>query len=239
MIEQKIGYEIDGKKFAGMLVYDDSVKEKRPAVFMEPDWEGVTPKSVGQAKIIAGKDYVVFVADVFGIDYKPASVNDLMAASRAIRDDAVLSRKRGNTAMDVFLAEAGSRGLIDPAKTAGVGYCFGAGILLDLARTGRDFQAVVVFHVTFPQSADPNGPSHLKSAVLVLHGADDPVTPRPAIHALEQELDAAKVKWQTVMYSGAVHSFADPNANSGTTRYDETLATRSYALMRNFLSDIF
>ncbi|MBI2089135.1 MAG: lipoprotein, partial [Deltaproteobacteria bacterium] len=25
MVEQRIGYEIDGKKFEGMLVYDDSV----------------------------------------------------------------------------------------------------------------------------------------------------------------------------------------------------------------------
>ena len=49
MVEQRIGYEIDDKKFEGMLVYDDGVKAKRPGVFMVPDWEGVSPKSVDQA----------------------------------------------------------------------------------------------------------------------------------------------------------------------------------------------
>ena len=65
MIEQRIGYEIDGKKFEGMLVYDDSVKTKRPAVFMMPDLEGVSPKSVDQAKLVAGKRSYAMMSDFF------------------------------------------------------------------------------------------------------------------------------------------------------------------------------
>jgi dienelactone hydrolase len=60
----------------------------------------------------------------------------------------------------------------------GVGFCFGGGVLLELAREGREFRALTVFHVTYPQSVDPVAPSRIKGAVLVLHGADDPVTPR-------------------------------------------------------------
>src|ERR1700720_1266883 len=40
MVERKIGYDIDGKAFEGVLVYDDAVKAKRPAILMEPDWAG-------------------------------------------------------------------------------------------------------------------------------------------------------------------------------------------------------
>ena len=60
-----------------------------------------------------------------------------------------------------------------------------------------------------------------------------------AIHALETELDAAKVKWQTVMWSGAVHSFCDPEANAGPTRYDPALAAQSYKLTHEFFARIF
>lgn len=243
MVERKIGYEIDGKKFAGALVYDDSVKTKRPAVLMEPDWAGVGTKAMAQARAVAGKDYVVFVADVFGVGYAPKDTKEMQAASGAVHGDINLSRARGGKALDVMLAEGGRLGLIDPRKVAGIGFCFGGGILLDLARAGRDFKALAVFHITFPGTVDPAGASKVKGPVLVLHGADDPVTPRKAIAALEDELDAAKVKWQTVLFSGTVHSFTDVTATDPAAakvqRYDPVVAKRSYAMMRDFFAGIF
>ena len=43
MVEKKVPYQVDGRQFEGMIVYDDSVKTKRPAIFMQPDWKGVAP----------------------------------------------------------------------------------------------------------------------------------------------------------------------------------------------------
>jgi dienelactone hydrolase len=243
MVERKIGYDIDGKAFEGVLVYDDAVKAKRPAILMEPDWAGVGVKAMAQAREVAGKDYVVFVADVFGVGYAPKDMKEMQAASGAVHGDIALSRARGGKAYDVMLAEGGKLGLIDPAKVAGIGFCFGGGILLDLAREGRDFKALTVFHITFPQTVDPAGAAKVKGAVLVLHGADDPVTPRKAIAALEDEFDAAKVRWQTVLFSGTVHSFTDVTATDPaafrTQRYDPEVSKRSYAMMRDFLTGIF
>jgi dienelactone hydrolase len=243
MVERKIGYDIDGKKFEGVLVYDDSVKAKRPAILMEPDWAGVGVKAMAQAREVAGKDYVVFVADVFGVGYAPKDTKEMQAASGAVHGDIALSRARGGKALDVMLAEGGKLGIIDPTKIAGIGFCFGGGILLDLARDGRDFKALTVFHVTFPQSVDPAGATKIKGAVLVLHGADDPVTPRKAIAALEDELDAAKIHWQAVLFSGTVHSFTDVTATdpaaANVQRYDPEVTKRSYAMMRDFFAGIF
>jgi dienelactone hydrolase len=211
MREQKLGYEFEGKRYEGVLVYDDSVKTKRPAVFMEPDWDGVSAKAVAQAKLIAGTDTVVYVADMFGVGYSPKDQAEKMTASRAVHDDITLSRRRGNKAMDVFLAEGEKLGLM----------------------------GLVAYHITYPGTTDPAGAAKMKGAVLILHGAEDPVTPRAAIHALEAELDAAKVKWQSVMWSGAVHSFCDPEANAGPTRYDPALAAQSYKLTHEFFARIF
>jgi dienelactone hydrolase len=242
MVERKVGWEIDGKKFEGALVYDDSVKGKRPAVFMEPDWAGVGTAALAQAREVAGKDYVVLLADVFGVGYAPKDTKEMQAAMTVIHDDIALSRARGVQALDALLAEGEKLGLVDPAQLAGIGFCFGGGILLDLARAGRDFKALAVFHITFPHSADPAGAAKVKGAVLVLHGADDPVTPRKAIAALEDELDAAKVKWRTVLYSGTVHSFTDVTATipaAKATRYDPAVANSAYAEMRGFFAGIF
>lgn len=242
-VERKVGYEIAGKAFAGVLVYDDSVTAKRPAILMVPDWSGVGQSAMAQARAVAGKDYVVFVADLFGVGYAPKDVKDMAAASGAIHADINLARSRGDKALDVMLAEGGKLGLIDPARVAAVGFCFGGGVLLEVARQGRDIKAIGVFHVTNPQSVDPTAPSNIKSAVLVLHGADDPVTPRKSIAALEDELDADKVRWQAVLFSGTVHSFTDTTApNPGATterqRYDPEVAKRSYAIMREFFAGI-
>lgn len=239
MVEQRIGYEIDGKKFEGMLVYDDSVKTKRPAVLMMPDWDGVDPKSVDQAKLVAGNRYVVFVADMFGVGYKPKDFKEKLEASSAVHKDLALTLVRGNKAMEVFMAEGKKRDLIDPAKTAGIGFCAGGGLVLELARDGMDMKAVVVFHVTYPNPVDPARGNKVKGRVLVVHGAEDPVTPKKAIDALQDELTAAKVPWQTVIFSGAVHSFTDPTAKRGSSVYDEKLAKRSYVMMRDFFSESF
>ncbi len=243
MVERKIGYEIDGKKFEGVLVYDDSVRAKRPAILMEPNWAGVGTKAMAQAREVAGKDYVVFVADVFGVGYAPQNTQEMQAASRAVHGDINLSRARGGKAFDVMLAEGEKLGIIDPTKVAGIGFCFGGGILLDLAREGRDFKALTVFHITYPQTVDPAGATKIKGAVLVLHGADDPVTPHKAISALEDELDAAQVRWQAVLFSNTVHSFTDVTATESAAfkvqRYDAAVSKRSYAMMREFLAGIF
>jgi dienelactone hydrolase len=244
MVERKIGYEIGGKAFEGVLVYDDSVTAKRPAILMEPDWSGVSPHAIAQAREVAGKDYVVFVADLFGVGYAPKDVKERAAASGGVHGDINIARARGDKGLEVMLAEGGKLGIINPAKVAGIGFCFGGGVLLEVAREGRDIKAVTVFHVTNPQSVDTAAPSNIKSAVLVLHGADDPVTPRKSISALEDELDADKVRWQAVLFSGTVHSFTDPTApDPGATtqvqRYDPEVAKRSYAIMREFFGGVF
>src|SRR5580704_3024368 len=61
MVEKKVPYQVNGRQFEGMIVYDDSVKAKRPVVFMQPDWKGVCADTVGQARAVAGKDYVVLM----------------------------------------------------------------------------------------------------------------------------------------------------------------------------------
>ena len=239
MVEKKVAYEVDGKRFEGMLVYDDSVKAKRPAIFMQPDWKGVCADTIGQARTVAGKDYVVLMADMFGAGYgdKPKTQPELAAGMRAVHDNLPFTISCGSKAYAALLAEANKAGLVDPAKIVAIGYCAGGGFALEQARAGADFRGLVVFHVTNPNPAQAGTPCNIKGRVLAIHGSADPVTPKPMMDAFEQELTGAKVDWQIMTFGGAVHSFCDPTANAGPTRYDEKLCRKSYAMMREFIAE--
>jgi dienelactone hydrolase len=239
MVEKAVRYDVNGRQFEGMLVYDDSVKGKRPVVFMQPDWKGVCPDTIEQARAVAGKDYVVLMADMFGLGYgaKVKTQDDLMKSSRSVRGDFAFINACGGEAYKALSAEADKLGLIDKAKTIAIGYCIGGGYALEQARAGADFKGTVVFHVTAPNPVAPGTKPNIKGRVLAIHGSADPVTPKPQMDALEQELTDAKVDWQVMMFGHAVHSFCDPTANAGPTRYDAKLCQKSYAMMRAFIAE--
>ena len=239
MVEKRVPYEVNGRQFEGMLVYDDSVKTKRPAIYMQPDWKGIDKDTIGQARAVAGKDYVVLMADMFGKGYgdKPKNQDELRAGMLAVHRDRAFTLTCGRTAFDTLLAEADKLGLVDPAKKAAIGYCAGGGFALEQARAGAPFKAVVVFHVTNPNPVAPGTPCNIKGRVLAIHGRADPITPKPMMDALEEEMTKAKVDWHIVTFGRGVHSFCDPTAKAGPTQYDEQLCRTSYMLMRDFFAE--
>ena len=106
------------------------------------------------------------------------------------------------------------------------------GLALVLARVPYDLVVV-----SGSDAIVPGTPCNIKGKVLALHGSADPVTPKPMMDAFEEELTKAKVEWQVMMFGGAVHSFCDPTADAGPTRYDEKLCRKSYMLMRDFFAE--
>ena len=239
MAETKVPYEVGGRQFEGMIVHADGVTGKRPVVFMQPDWKGVCADTIAQARNVAGKDYIVLMADMFGRGYgdKPKTREELAAGMRAVHTDLPFTIACGGKACATLLAAADQRGLVDVNKTVAIGYCAGGGFALEQARAGADFKATVVFHVTNPNPVVAGTPCNIKGRVLAIHGSADPVTPKPMMDALEAELTGARIDWQVMMFGGAVHSFCDPTANAGPTRYDEKLCRKSYMLMRDFFTE--
>lgn len=240
MIEKRVPYEVNGRRFEGAIVYDDSVKGRRPVVFDQPDWKGVCADTIAQARAVAGKDYVVLLADMFGVGYgdKPKTREELAVGMKAVHNDLAFTIACGGKAYAALLAEADKLGVADTGKTAAIGYCAGGGFVLEQARAGADFKAVVVFHVTNPNPVVPGTPCNIKGRVLAIHGRADPVTPKDKMDAFEDELTKAKVDWHVVMFGRGVHSFCDPTANHPPgSLYDEKLCRTSYMLMRDFFAE--
>jgi len=240
MIEKRVPYEVNGRQFEGALVYDETVTAKRPAVFMQPDWKGVCEDTLVQAREVAGKDYVVMMADMFGKDYGGDKMTreQLAVGMKAVHNDLAFTIACGGKAYDAMLAEANKLGLIDPGKKAAIGYCAGGGYVLEQARAGADFKATVVFHVTNPNPVVPGTPCNIKGRVLAVHGRADPITPKPMMDALEDELTKAKVDWHVVTFGRGVHSFCDPTATIvPASQYDEKLCRTAYMVMRDFFTE--
>ena len=236
MQAKPVEWDVGKDHFSGYVVYDDASTTKRPGLVMVPDWYGVTDSALEKAKHIAGHDYVVLLTDVYGKGVRPKTNEEALAQVKKLNGDDAGWRARINKAVDVLKAQAGKAPL-DATKIGALGYCFGGSTVLELARSGADIAGVVTFHggLATPMPAKPKS---IKASVLVLNGADDKGTAGD-IAGFQQEMNEAGADWQFVNFSGAVHCFALPTANSPGCMYNERAATRGELMMRNFFAERF
>jgi len=230
-------YEIDGEAFEGLIIYDDAVTTPRPGLMMVPNWLGVTERSAEKAARAAGDKYVVFMADMYGKSVRPSNPDEAKAAATSVRSDRALMRKRAQAAVKAF--EAQSVVPVDTAKMAAIGFCFGGGAVLELARSGAELDAFISFHGNL-DTPNPDDAKQIKAPVLVLHGADDPAVPQEQVDGFVAEMKATDVDWQLVSYGNAVHSFTDPYANvPGRNEYHPEVAKRAFQAMDDLLDERF
>ena len=111
-------------------------------MLVAPNWLGMTDKAVQRGEFVAGNRYVVFVADMYGTGTRPADFGEAAALANPLRADAVEQRRRVKAAFATMIAQAKMRNLIDDRRAA-VGFCFGGGNVLELARDGADLAAAV------------------------------------------------------------------------------------------------
>lgn len=239
MVSKPVDYEVGGKKMQSMLVYDDAVKTPRPGIVMTPDWLGVTPDNLALARQIAGTDYVILVADVYGADRRPKNAGEAGAATKTLYQNRDELRARINAALTQLKAQV-DKAPLDGKHYGAIGFCFGGATALELARSGADAAGVVSFHGNL-ETDDPARAKNIKAKVLVLHGADDKYESPEQIAAFQQEMRDGKVDWQFLSYGGAVHCFAIPSADGSNwgCKYDERTAKRAFAQMRMFFAEVF
>ena len=238
MVTRNIDYTVDGAKMQSVLVYDDAVKTPRPGLVMAPDWMGMNPNQVALAKQIAGKDYVILVADMYGTAVRPKNPDEAAAASGNMYKHRDELRARIKAALAQLVAQQGKAPL-DGKRWGAIGFCFGGATALDLARTGADIAGVATFHGNLATD-DPALAKNIKGMVLAMNGADDSFTPESAILGFEKEMRDAGVDWQFVNYGGAVHCFALENAHSPPgCVYDPRAARRAFLMMDDFFRERF
>ena len=237
---ETIGYQAGGRAVVGALVYDETSRARRPLMLMAPNWLGVTQDAIERTKSLVGANYVGFVADMYGDGKTSDGPPEAAELANALRDNPNERRLRINAALETLIAESASRGIGDPARMAAVGFCFGGGNVLELARTGANVSATVCLHGDLTTKGAPASAGSIKSALLVLHGSADPAADKSQRDAFEAEMDAAGAKWQMLVFGGLLHSFSEAEALvPGIAEYNAPAARQSYRLLDQFIEDAF
>jgi dienelactone hydrolase len=221
----------------GYLAYDQTDKSKRPGVVVFSEWYGLNDYAKSRARQLAAMGYVALAADMYG-DGKVALSNEEAAGlAEGLRKHRDVMRTRALLA----LTELKRVKIVDPYKTAAIGYCLGGTVVLEMARGSADTCGVVSFHggLDTPNAADAK---NIKCKILVLTGAKDPHVDANQLAAFQKEMTDANVDWHLIVYSGAVHGFTNPangdKVSSGVA-YNANADRRSWEAMKSFFAELF
>jgi dienelactone hydrolase len=226
----------DGIDCAGLLAWDADAGLPRPGVLVAHTIRGRTAFEEDRARALAATGYVALAIDLYGLDSRHDSIDDLRTRMNAYLSDRGRLKHR---LLDWFEMLRSADEVAD-AQTAAIGFCFGGLCALDLARSGVDIGGVASFHGLL---TPPPGGEHdrIAAKVLVLHGWDDPLAPPDDVIALASELTARGADWQLHAYGHTQHAFTNPQADdtSAGTVYNAAADRRSYAAMQSFLAEVF
>ena len=234
---EKINYKHGSEELEGFAAYDDAIAGKKPVVIIVHDWMGPSEYTEMRAKQLAEMGYFAFAADIYGKSLRPTNSEEAAKAAGSFRNgDRKLLRARAKAAYD----QATKHAQADSKKVSAAGYCFGGTTVLEMARAGMPLKGVISFHGNLG-TPNPKDAQKIKSKLLVLHGAIDPYVSAEELNGFMKEMNDAKVDYQFISYSGAVHAFSQKGAGNDPKNgaaYNEAADKRSFVAMREFLKEV-
>lgn len=230
-----IGHE--GVTLECYLVHDDSFTGPRPGVLVVHQWMGLSENEKMRADMLAELGYIALATDVYGQGVRPANTEEAGATAGIYYQDRKLFRARLQAGLQALKQVEG----VDTDRVAAIGYCFGGGGVLELARSGAELAGVVSFHGSLDTPL-PAEEGAIKGKILVCHGAVDPHVKPEAVRGFVDEMEAVGADYQLIMYAQAVHAFTQKGAGEDPSRgvaYNARADRRSWQHMRLFLDEIF
>ncbi|MEQ9563483.1 MAG: dienelactone hydrolase family protein [Woeseiaceae bacterium] len=239
IVGEEVTYEANGTVLKGYIAYDASAGP-RPGVLVVHEWWGHNDYVRDRARMLAEMGYTAFALDMYGdgkVANHPEDAQKFMMEVLANLDAA---EARFRAAKSVLQKHPST----DPDDIAAIGYCFGGAVVLHMARSGEDLDAVASFHGSLGTQS-PAQPGMIKARLLVANGADDPFVPAEEVEAFKAEMDAAGADMKFISYPGVVHSFTRPGATEigeqfdMPLRYDEAADKDSWSELTLLLSESF
>ena len=230
IVTMDVPYEVDGQKLVGYLAYDSSIDSPRPGVLVVHEWRGINAYAKKRAVDLAEEGYVAFALDMYG-DGKEIPMSEARSMSGKIGSDFPLIRARFEAAQDILATDP----RVDSGSIAAIGYCFGGGIVLNMARMGTEIDGVVSFHGSLNTGLTADS-GDIETRILAIQGDADPVAPLERQDAFRMELDNTGAEYEYIIYDNvAAHNFTNPEGSS----YFEKEAMMAWDSMLAFFEDIF
>ncbi len=235
-----VEYNSNGVSMKGYLAYDESIKGKRPGVLVVHEWWGHNEYARRRARMLAEMGYTALAVDMYGDGKQAMHPDEAGKFSSELMENFDTAKVRFIAALD-FLKQQPT---VDPGRIAAIGYCFGGGIVLNMALQGIDLKGVASFHGSLTV-VDHASPDAVKAKVLALHGADDKLITQEQIKAFKEAMKKAGADFKFISYPGAIHSFTNPDADNYAKKFNMPLGynadadIKSWEELRKFLNAIF
>ncbi len=240
VVGKTVEYTAQGVVMKGYLAFDNSIEGKRPGILVVHEWWGLNDYARRRARMLAGLGYTALALDMYGEGKTAAHPDDAGKFSSELMKNFDVAKARFTAAED-FLKKQPT---VDSNEIAAIGYCFGGGVVLNMARQGADLKGVVSFHGILT-AVKPAEPGAIKAKILVLHGGDDKFTTPEQIEAFKTEMTKAGADYKFITYPGAMHSFTNPEATALGKKFNIPIAynakadKESWGEMKKFLAAIF
>jgi dienelactone hydrolase len=215
VVGEEVVYRHGDTPMRGYLAYDDASDEKRPGILVVHEWWGHNAYARSRAKQLAAMGYTALAVDMYGDGKQADHPEDAGRFAGEVKNNMETARARFQAAMGLLQDHE----TVARSDISAIGYCFGGGMVLEMARRGHDLDLVGSFHGSLPASR-PAAKGVVKAEVLVFNGADDPFVKAQHIEAFKKEMEQAEVKYTFTNYPGAKHSFTNPEADRFGKMFD-------------------
>ncbi|HQT00250.1 MAG: dienelactone hydrolase [Hydrogenophilales bacterium 16-64-46] len=214
VIGKDVSYQAGDTTMKGFMAYDDAVKDKRAGVLVVPEWWGANDYARKRARMLAEAGYVALVVDMYGNGQVADNPKDAGALAGSVNKNPDLAYAR----MDAARKFLDAQGNVKKGELAALGYCFGGGVVLNMARAGLPLKSVASYHGVLATDISVK-PGQIKAKIRVFHGEADPVVPPEQVEAFKTEMANAKADYMLVAYPGVKHTFTNREADSYAAQF--------------------
>jgi dienelactone hydrolase len=224
----------------GYLAYDRNASGERPGVLVVHEWWGHNEYARKRARMLAEMGYTALAVDMYGEGKQAMHPDDAGKFSSELMKNFDVAKARFMAALGFLKEQSG----VDPQRIAAIGYCFGGGVVLNMAREGIDLKGVASFHGGLG-AVRPAQPGMVKAKILVLHGEDDKFVAPEQIEAFRKEMKDSGADFEFITYPAAAHSFTNPDADTYAKEFNLPLGynaeadKKSWEELARFLESIF
>jgi dienelactone hydrolase len=237
--EETVEYRVDSLSMKSYVVYDQNMEGKRPAILVVHEWWGLNDYAKRRARQLAEMGYIAMAVDMYGNGKMGNNPEEASKLATPFYQDPAMAKKHFDAALDKLKAFSQT----DTAKLGAIGYCFGGGILLNLARMGEPLKGVVSFHGSL--IGTPANKDLLTSQLFVAHGEADKFVPMSEVDQFKKQMDSIGASYTVKTYPGATHAFTNPDATEMGKKfnipieYNAAADSASWQEMKAFFSRIF
>lgn len=236
---EEVTYATDSTNLKGYIAFNENAQEKRPGVLIVHEWWGHNDYVRQRADMLAELGYTAFAVDMYGDGKLAGHPDDAGKFARSVFSNLPEATARFNAAMDLLKSHPS----VDVEKIGAIGYCFGGSVVLTMANSGADLDAVAAFHSGVQLPVMPN--DKLKAKVLVCNGEDDPFINPESIITFKSAMDSIGASYDYIAYPGVKHSFTSKEADANGEKfglplaYDADADQKSWASLQELFAEAF